>query len=167
MNSRRGQAFSADLVVGVVLSILALGLLSAAWGIGKVRLDETEHMRALEDKANRISNLLVKSPGIPPDWEDDVSNVSVLGLAGSDRRLSEGKVEALKLLGEPRLRELFMMGGTGCVVRLRTPEGAIIKSTGNLEYSDSVVTSARIVSFRNQTMFLEVSVWEDRPGAMI
>ena len=167
MNSRRGQVFSADLIVGVVLSMLALGLLCAAWGLGKVRLDETEHMRELEDEANRISDIVVKTPGDPPDWEDAPLDVALIGLAGADRRLSEEKVVALKGIGGDRLREMFMLGGAGCAINLRTSEGSVVAGTGNPPYSDSVVTSARIVSYRNQTMSLEVSVWEDMPEALL
>jgi len=167
LNSRRGQAFSADLIVGVMLSMLALGLLCAAWGLGKARLDETEHMRALEGKASAISDLVVKTPGDPPDWEDHPSDAVLIGLAREDRRLSDGKVLALEGIGGNRLREMFMLGGMGCAINIRTLEGSVVAGTGAPPYSDSVVTSARTVSYGNRTMSLEVSVWEDKPEALL
>jgi hypothetical protein len=166
LSSRKGQVFSVDLVVGIMLSIIAMGILCAAWGLAKARLDEARHLRGLEDSAYEISDLLAKSPGSPVDWETDPENVSVLGLAKSDRRLSASKVEALKGVEEERLKQIFGLSGGGCFLSLRSSDD-VVSVAGVLGDSDSAVTSTRIVSYLNQTMFLDVTVWDDGPEILL
>jgi len=164
--SSRGQVFSIDLTTAVSLSLVTLAVLYMTWSFERLRIGETIYAQSLEDASNRLSEMLVKTKGEPPDWEENPVNATSIGLAEADRVLSPAKVDALGRVGCDAVIHA-PVDVTGCMVTLRSPDGRILRRIGEPVGGDSAVTSTRIVSYMNVTTLLEVTVWGYKQEVML
>jgi hypothetical protein len=159
--SNRGQLISADFMASTTLLVLALAVLEAAWSLGIARIGEDEAAFAAQRKADAIAEALARTPGNPADWEMEPGSpdISGIGLASSDRKLSPEKVRAMSSLGIRRLEEVFMVGGDCLTIALRGSEGSPYANLGEPNDGDYSMRSTRIVTYLNGTSVLEVTVW--------
>ena len=167
MNSHRGQVFTSDLVVAVFLFCLAVGLVSASWDLSKVRLQEGDTIRRLEVKAYVIADVLSKTPGVPSNWQRNISNASSLGLAVCDRVLNEEKVDALTRLQEEELGRLLGVADGKVAVVLRSMHGEVLAHVGDPPLTEYAATSSRVVTYVGEPAILEVTVWDEGPVGVL
>ena len=94
---RRGQLFSLDALISLVIVILMLGTITSTSSSLK---NEIGNMVGWYERANIADNMLdvlTKSPGEPSNWAKDPEGIISLGLAdNSSRSLSFDKVKALE-----------------------------------------------------------------------
>lgn len=83
--NRKGQAISNDLIISVVIFLLALAIVLEMWGDAVSNIYESEELSDLERYSVEVSERLVRTPGIPGDWE--INNVALIGLANEEPRL--------------------------------------------------------------------------------
>lgn len=57
------------------------------------------------ETSNRVSELLIKTEGLPKDWENNLNNIERLGLASNPRVLNVDKVNALSLLNYSQVKD--------------------------------------------------------------
>ncbi|WP_297516366.1 hypothetical protein [Thermococcus sp.] len=93
---RRGQLFSMDALVSIVLVIMILGTVSAT---SENLRSEIASMVGWYERVNIADNMLdilTKSPGEPEDWETNFVRVKILGLRGKTGfGLSYDKITAM------------------------------------------------------------------------
>lgn len=94
---RRGQLFSMDALISLVLVIMVLGTVSAT---SENLRDEIASMIGWYERANiadSMLDVLTKSPGEPEDWESNPSSVMIVGLRSPKypHALDYNKVKAL------------------------------------------------------------------------
>lgn len=81
---RRAQLFTLDLLLALVPLTIALGM--SANAISGVAAQIYQYAETYSDmrKANDAMDALIKSPGVPVDWELDVSSLQIVGIAAWD-----------------------------------------------------------------------------------
>ena len=101
MQKQRGQVSMPDVLLATSFFLLLL--------VGMITYSETLHStvsnqlsrNTLDVTAANLAEYIIKSPGIPIDWEtvQDVNNVDLFGLAQKDRVLDPVKVVRFVNLG--------------------------------------------------------------------
>lgn len=97
----------------------------------------------METELIGASEILVKSPGFPEDWETNSSNVTVLGLASEPNMLNAAKLSNFTNLSYSHLRELLGLSHEFSF--------AVQDQTGNLLYAvgnSSAGTSSSVTMTR-------------------
>ncbi|MBI5553699.1 MAG: hypothetical protein HY917_03055 [Candidatus Diapherotrites archaeon] len=95
--SERGQAVSYDLAMAMFIFVMVLAGIIMLWTSNLKSFETQFSFNEAQVKAFLLSDLLLKSPGVPVDWETrDLNGVTSLGLARKDRVLDSGKVLRFK-----------------------------------------------------------------------
>jgi len=96
----RGQLFSGDIAVATVVFILALSLTFFLWNSTTDDINSAERLRDLQKMAASTTEQLLRTPGIPADWDTqwDLQGAGtrsgVPGIATVDRVINATKAEA-------------------------------------------------------------------------
>jgi hypothetical protein len=98
---RKGQVSSGEIVLAYFIFFIALTIAISMW------VSEIEHIRTnnrffdFEDAASDIAEKLVRTQGIPTNWDED--NVATIGLADEPRVLSRQKIKMfINLMNESK-----------------------------------------------------------------
>lgn len=96
---RKGQLFSGDLAIATMIFLSALALAFFLWNSTTEDINRAENLRELQKIAASTTEQLIRTPGIPADWDtqwDLVGGVrqGVPGLATSDRIINETKASS-------------------------------------------------------------------------
>ena len=162
MSSRqnRGQIFSTDLLIALVVFILILGMFTTVRTFSKNRLEENMMGQELETICYTAADTLVKTPGHPVNWEDDPNSPATtsIGLVKTDRVLDEGKLMALKEMAPGRLRETLRTGGNNVSIAVKGLGGEVIVQVGDHVEGPSAIMSRRIVTYNGTIASLELTV---------
>ena len=81
---RRGQLLSMDALVSIVLVIMVLGTVSATSENLRGEITSLIGWYERVNIADNMLDVLVKSPGVPGDWEDNVSAARAIGLRSEE-----------------------------------------------------------------------------------
>lgn len=87
---KKAQLWSLDFAMSMLIFMSALFAMIFAWNYISANSTETQEMKELQYKALTISDSLIRTPGIPLDWDE--GTVEVLGLAEDENVLNVTKV---------------------------------------------------------------------------
>jgi len=89
--SKKGQISTIDLTVAFTLVLLILLTTMEVWTLGLTKIFKFNDKRSLDRKALEVSELLIKTPGMPAEWQTldsiDARYVSTIGFAKRDNIL--------------------------------------------------------------------------------
>ena len=106
MIKKRGQAAVTDLFVAIGIFIVLVTVTSVLWNLYQVRLMNNMDHDETVVKAFQVSDILLKTPGEPSNWEQNVLNlgsesalpyIKYIGLVEGDRKVPYDKINALRL----------------------------------------------------------------------
>jgi len=149
-----------DFVFASLIFILILGFTAISYSNYLDAYKITESKKSLEASALSISEALIKSTGYPRNWEQNVSGLSVLGLAGSENEnvLDLNKVAAFNTLSYNTTRDLFGIDND-YFISIKSVDGISFFSKGT-EYADnSSVAIERLVRFNQSICRLTVRLY--------
>ena len=85
---KKAQLFSTDLFISASIFLVLIISVIAFFTFYSVRVDETIKNEDLNLRTLQITDLLLKSEGLPYNWEDDPGNLQIIGLVSDDRIFS-------------------------------------------------------------------------------
>jgi len=91
--ARSGQLFSSDIAVATMVFIFCLSLAFLAWNTQTEQINRSERLRELQKTVASTVESLIRSPGVPEDWDTNW-DVEVPGLATEDRFINSTKASA-------------------------------------------------------------------------
>src|SRR3989338_3341372 len=91
--NKKGQIFSIDLVVSVVVFIIIFIFLISLWNLYSDRLQENVSSEEMYLVSFQISDILLRTPGTPNNWEAS-SNAVTIGLELSPGFLDQNKIDS-------------------------------------------------------------------------
>jgi len=94
----KGQIAVLDLVVSVVVFLIVMTGFFIAWNSYNNRLDDSLLSNEMSLHAFQIMQQLITTPGVPGNWENNVSSLKFIGLAYSDRIIDEAKLDSLNTI---------------------------------------------------------------------
>jgi hypothetical protein len=87
--NRKGQLFSGDIAIATVVFLTALSLALYLWDSTVDDINNAESMRDMARLGSEAIEQLVRTPGMPSDW--NYATVEVPGLAQEDRVINATK----------------------------------------------------------------------------
>lgn len=88
---KKAQVWSLDFALSLLIFMSALFAVVFAWNYISANTMETQQMHELQLKALTLSDSLIRTNGIPMDWNE--STVEVVGLATDENMLNATKVK--------------------------------------------------------------------------
>ncbi|AFN04090.1 hypothetical protein PFC_05745 [Pyrococcus furiosus COM1] len=93
----RGQVFSMDALVSMVIVVMIIGTVSATSESIKNEIVSLIDWYERANVAENMLDVLLKSPGEPEDWHLDISKLEVVGLRSSNRSYALDYLKVMKL----------------------------------------------------------------------
>ena len=116
-------------------------------------------------KGFQVSDLLVKSKGIPADWHItyNTSTPQVLGLSENERILSPERIDAFKDLSDRNpqvIKDALKVNLYNYYFVVRNQTGTPILNTGLFPSGKYAVNLARIALYNGQPVIMEFAIWK-------
>lgn len=143
----KGQVFSSDMMASVFLFLIVASIVLFAWNSIIDNSVNDMQRKDMEITATRILDILVKTPGVPLDWE--LNDASVIGLANFDRTIDTAKLSALINMDYNKTRNIF-----GTPYNYFFKLGNVTKGINGAE----TVFARRMVLFNNTVQFMELTL---------
>lgn len=97
----RGQSLAIDSMSAILVFLLVTGSLTWLWTSKALEAENLLYEDEMEIMAERALDTLVRSPGLPENWESlKVDEVKMVGLAKRDRVLEEEKINKLMQMSQ-------------------------------------------------------------------
>lgn len=152
VKNRKSQIAMSDLFLAASIFIILLGAVVYLYSHYTTKFESRQEFNRMQLSAIQITDMLVKSPGKPSNWESDepdTPKLEIMGLAYSDagkRNLSVLKVNAFLNLSYDKTRDIL---GTehDFYFRLSTLGGSVIAEKG------LNATGARAVSIERRVLY--------------
>ena len=158
---KKGQMAITDLFIALFVATILVILLMVVWNRYSLILIESSDYEGMQVIAFQTADLLVKSSGEPDNWELNPDNVDTIGLASSDRVLSEEKVDAflgllLNITSNSLGLELYDF-----YFQLNHINGTMLKDYGESPIlNESVINVQRLVLYKNEKAVVELALWK-------
>lgn len=157
---RKAQIASIDLFIAITIFLILLGVVLHAWNIYNMRLQDNIEYERMQLAAFRASDLLAKSSGYPPAWEENPAAAETLGLASSGRILSASKVSAFISMDYDASRQKLKLMPYEYRFRIKQLSNNVTTGSGVPASGDLAVSTERYVSYNNENAIMEFTVWK-------
>ena len=151
---RKAQLWSLDFVMSLLIFMSAVLAVAFAWNYISANAAETQEMKELQYKVLALSDSLIRTPGIPAEWNE--TTVEVIGLAEDENVLNVTKVShfiSMSNTDYERARALLNMGPYEFYFEVADLNGTVIQNTTNpLSPAASMVIPAERYSLYNGRM---------------
>ncbi len=102
----KGQVFTTDMIFALLLMVTCLTISGQAYDIATGHATSYTQRYTLERETHDAADILIKTPGKPANWKDEVENLETLGLvSGSDNSARVNRVDLTKFYKLSRLIE--------------------------------------------------------------
>ena len=155
----KGQVFSTDFIIACTIFILAVSILLIYWTYTSNKINETNLINDMIEKAYLISEMWFRD-GIPKYW--NVSNVIDIGLS-NNHRFNRTKMDSLNdpLLGYENVTKLIG-------VEVYEYNFTVFDTTKNVVYTfgqnpsnpDNLVKIKRVGILDGKIVIVDVMVWK-------
>lgn len=158
--NRKGQINSFDATFAMLVFILALVFIIAFWFTSISSMQNTISRNRLEYTALSISDVLVKSQGLPSNWEQDPSNTHMLGLATYPNVLSESKLSNFTNLSYSTAKDLLNLDSEEFYFYVEYLNGTRVYESGNSSLTgDNIITVRRFAVLNGTKVRMGLSVY--------
>jgi len=102
---KRGQVWSADFIASMIVFFTAVAIIIFAWNYIIGQNQEQLSLNEIENTALSASDSLIRSPGIPYDWDE--TSVTTLGIAEQENVLNTTKASMFLDMDELKIKSLL------------------------------------------------------------
>ncbi|MDP3919007.1 MAG: hypothetical protein Q8Q35_03855 [Nanoarchaeota archaeon] len=164
--SKKGQLFSMDLVVSLVAFSVVLLFLFGMWNLYSVRLNENIASADLSLTAFQVTDTLIKSKGFPSTWENDLNNISTIGLNSYPGALDQNKVNTFLTMDYNYTKEIFNIERMDFQFRIFDSYGNEVNSIGIAPTDDASesITITRIILIDGTKRKILFTLWRTYNG---
>jgi len=154
----KAQIIMSDFLIGLVIFLVVIALATSVWGKNIYNMGLKEKRSEMETLVLLISDQLVKSSGIPEDWNS--TNIAAIGLAESDNVLSPAKVSNFINLENEKTKNLLGIRNYNFIFRLRNMSENILVEYGNIPVNEKEsVIIRRIVLYQGRPAIMDFGLW--------
>jgi hypothetical protein len=161
----RAQVWSMDFIGSVVIFFISVAVLMTLWNFSVYNSSYQESVNSMGSLSLRISDSLVRTPGLPEGW--NASSVQAIGLASDENVLDSTKVDQLTSMDYATARRLLGTGAYEFYLDIRGLDGAFALNSSGQEVrvgiwpssASNVVSSERYVLYRDVPARLRLVLW--------
>lgn len=127
---RRGQYFTHDFLLSIILFLAIMSLGLNTWdNLGK-KINEVDYLEYMEQKSFYITDVLIKTQGYPQNWNE--TTVLLPGLSsGKSHILNYTKINMMNSINNSEMIRMWDIQGYGYNLTIRNST-AVIMSHGSL-----------------------------------
>ena len=158
--NNKGQVITTDFILAMIILVFVLQIALSLWNneIEDFRLKERRI--EMEKLALGITDMLVRSPGNPGDWENRNITEITLGLAGEDHVLDIQKVSKLFTLPQDSVKKILGIENYDFFFAITFTNGEVIEEYGTSSAdAKEVVVARRLVLYNNTETYLNFGLW--------
>ncbi len=152
----RGQIWSLDFSVSIVIFLIVLIPFMLIWGYMYAENEEKRMFDDMETRAMSISDSLVRLGGVPDDW--NATSVEVIGLASEENVLDPGKVSSFDSMNYSHVREV-MTKRYDYYLRISDINGSVYLEKGSLPSDTTIVPVERYANYNDRIVRLQLYLW--------
>jgi len=154
----KAQIVIMDLFFAVFLFIVLLVSFFVRWNVYQLRFSDALMRNEVELYTLQLADQLLKSPGVPENWEDFNSTPDLIGLSSKSIIISDKKLEAFKNLGYANIVNSTNVGLYNFYFLLVKDNVSIVE-IGNYS-SGQAVNLRRNVIYKDGVANVEISLWK-------
>ena len=117
-----------DFITSVVVFAVVFAVIMFAWNYTVQKNAEKNTFKELQNKGLVVSDVLIRVPGNPQNWNDD--NVKSIGLAVRENVLNKSKVKEFVLMDYGKARAMLGLGNSDFYFRMEYLNGSLIEYEG-------------------------------------
>lgn len=158
---RRSQIMMSDLFLAASIFILLLGMMIFLYNHYTSKFESRQEFDRMQFSAVQLSDMLVKSEGLPHDWETNPNATLMVGLAHKEnckRNLSAMKVGSMVNMSYGDVKGLFG-GHYDFYLMIESVNGSLIAETGKKSGSATAVSVERRVMYNDDSAILSLVLW--------
>ncbi len=159
----RGQAAVTDLFIAIAVFVLLITIITVDWNKYQIQLASELDYDTMKFKAFHIIDALVRTPGVPEDWEAQPELPSVIGLASEPNVISNAKLTAfINTLTPAQIKEIFKINLYTFFFELKDQNGAILYSHGTPtnNTADFSVVLSRPIIYQENVGVVSFTIWK-------
>lgn len=159
MVSEKGQFFSPDLLIAILIFIFGIFMFSGVTIFVFAQIDEFSFKTNIDEIANASLNNLIKSSGVPSNWEEkEINEIRFFGISDGLNVINERKLLSLiNFLDNNYLlaKEKLGFGKLDFKLRLINSDGFIVYESNKEIVTTNVFSYSRIVYLNEELFILE------------
>jgi len=159
---RKAQLWSLDFVMSLLIFLSAMLAVMFAWSNISMNAAETRQLKELQLKALTLSDSLIRTGGLPEDWNE--GDVVVIGLAQEENVLHATKVDRFFNLSDSdygRARGLLNMGLYDFLFEISDMNGTVFRNTSVPIGADAevIVPVERYCLLGDRIVKVRLTIW--------
>jgi len=155
---RKAQIWSMDFMSSLIIFFMALIAIMFAWNYIAYQSVASHELKQLQMKVFTISDSLMRSPGLPGNW--DQTNVRVIGLADEEGVINPTKAQFLVAMDYNVTKALLGIGLYDYYFEIADLNGTVyLNTTKPIVNSTFVVPMERYVIYGGRISKLKFFVW--------
>lgn len=153
----RGFAIATDFFLAsvVFMVVLAYSFYTYYYYLGE--FGATEARKEAEISSLALTDMMLKGPGEPVEWQDAPNGTKAIGLAYEENIIDPEKLQALEMMDYNRSRGLMGLS-TDYYMRVRRVDGVVIMEKG-VKQNESAVSMRRIAVYNGSYSWVELDVY--------
>jgi len=159
LSNRKGQMNSIDLMMAILIFVILIVFVIGFWFVEQKEIQSTLTKNRLEAEAISISDILIKSPGNPSDWEKNQSEIKMLGLAIEGNVLSDAKISNFTNMSYSSAQNYLGLDDQ-FYFYIENMNGNRLYQFGNNTFGDQVIVITRFAVLNGEKILMRVSVYE-------
>lgn len=159
VGSLKGQLNSLDLMLAIVIFVFLLSFVILFRFVDVLDLDKSLTKNKLEADALSLSDALIKSQGVPYNWEKNSSNVQMIGLVSSPNVLNSEKLQIFTNMSYTNATQ-FLGLSSQFYFYVEDLEENRLYETGNSTLSDQIISITRFAILNGEKVRVRLIVYE-------
>ena len=154
---RKGFAIATDFFLAsmVFMLVLAYSFYTYYYYVGQFKAAEAR--KETEISALALTDMMLKSPGNPVEWQDAPNETKAIGLAYDENIIDPEKLSALEMMEYNRSKELMGLS-TDYYMRVRWVDGTVIMEKGKKQ-NESAISMKRVAVYNGTYSWVELDVY--------
>jgi len=157
--SRKGQINTLDFLIAILVYTVLLIFIIGFWFVSLAEIEGMVMRDRIDSVAITISDMLLKTPGVPDNWEENSSNAGAIGLVWGQNVLDGEKLSNFTALDYNVSRELLGVDGD-FYFYVEDLDGNRLHECGVPELGEGVAPILRFGMLDGEIVRMEVFVHE-------
>ncbi|MCX6768721.1 MAG: hypothetical protein NTY83_02680 [Candidatus Micrarchaeota archaeon] len=153
----RGFAIATDFFIATTVFMMVLAYSTYTYFYYVGQFGDAEARKEAEMSAMAITDLMLKGPGNPVEWQYAPNGTTSLGLAYEPNVIDPEKLSALEAMEYNRSRELMGLG-TDYHMRVRRVDGTVLMEKGTRQ-NESAISVKRVAVYNGSYSWVELDVY--------
>jgi hypothetical protein len=156
----KGQAISIDFMLAMIIMLIIIGMASSSWDRIMYIMNEKTQRTELKRLGLAVSDMLVRNPGTPSDWNG--SSVLSIGLVDKHNVLNKNKIQSFLGMSKNEIQNKLGIQGYGFSFRVRAVNGTVIADyVSTPSNPTNVIIVRRIAVYETIPVHIEFGLWRE------